>query len=40
VIWQGRYLERIVRNRQELASLRCFVRDNQLWHRLCDQDTW
>ncbi len=39
-IWQGRYLERVIRSRQELAGLRCFVRDNLLWHRLCDRDHW
>lgn len=39
-IWQSRYLERVVRSRQELASMRCFVRDNLLWHRLCDGDYW
>jgi len=40
VVWQGRYLERVVRSRQELVSMRCFVRDNLLWHRLCDRDHW
>lgn len=40
VIWQGRYLERVIRSRRELASMRVFVRDNLLWHRLCDRDSW
>jgi putative transposase len=40
VIWQGRYLERVIRSRRELASLRTFIRDNLLWHRLQDRDSW
>lgn len=40
VIWQGRFLERVVRSRRELSSLRCFVRDNALWHSLSDRETW
>jgi putative transposase len=39
-IWQGRYLERVVRNRGELADLRTFIRCNTLFHRLCDRDSW
>jgi putative transposase len=39
-IWQSRYLERVVRSRQELADLRTFIRCNTLFHRLCDQDSW
>lgn len=39
-IWQPRYLERVVRNRQELADLRTFIRCNTLFHRLCDRDSW
>jgi hypothetical protein len=40
ILWQGRYLERVIRNRAELASLRAFVRDNPLWHRLGDREHW
>lgn len=40
VLWQGRYLERVIRNRTELASIRVFVRDNPLFHRLCDRMKW
>jgi putative transposase len=39
-VWQSRYVERVVRSRQELTSMRCFVRDNLLWHRLSDRDPW
>jgi hypothetical protein len=40
VIWQGRFLERVIRSRRELSSMRALVGDNVLWHRLCDRDTW
>lgn len=39
-VWHGRYLERVIRSREELAAMRCFVRLNPLWHRLSDRDPW